>query len=68
MLGYTIAAEIGDITRFSTELFGCTGLCPSIEGALTQIAGSRSRRDSSPSTQASTLSVSQASASEAPWP
>jgi transposase len=30
VLGYTIAAEIGDITRFptSTKLVGYTGLCP----------------------------------------
>ena len=33
VLGYTIAAEIGDITRFSTpkKLVGYTGLCPGVE-------------------------------------
>ena len=32
MLGYTIAAEIGDITRFAspTKLAGYTGLCPRV--------------------------------------
>lgn len=32
ILGYTIAAEIGDITRFSspTKLVGYTGLCPRV--------------------------------------
>src|SRR3954469_4004116 len=34
VLGYTIAAEIGDITRFSTpkKLVGYTGLCPGVDG------------------------------------
>src|SRR3954453_4151818 len=33
VLGYTIAAEIGDITRFPTakKLVGYTGLCPSVD-------------------------------------
>jgi transposase len=33
VLGYTIAAEIGDITRFPTakKLIGYTGLCPSVD-------------------------------------
>jgi transposase len=33
VLGYTIAAEIGDITRFSSpvKLTGHTGLCPRVE-------------------------------------
>jgi transposase len=33
VLGYTIAAEIGDITRFPSpkKLVGYTGLCPSVE-------------------------------------
>jgi transposase len=33
VLGYTIAAEIGDITRFPTpkQLVGYTGLCPSVD-------------------------------------
>ena len=33
VLGYTIAAEIGDITRFSTpkKLVGYTGLCPEVD-------------------------------------
>ena len=33
VLGYTIAAEIGDITRFPTpkKLCGCTGLCPVVD-------------------------------------
>jgi transposase len=32
VLGYTIAAEIGDITRFAspTKLAGYTGLCPRV--------------------------------------
>jgi transposase len=32
VLGYTIAAEIGDITRFPnpTKLCGYTGLCPKV--------------------------------------
>jgi hypothetical protein len=33
VLGYTIAAEIGDITRFPspTKLAGYTGLCPQVD-------------------------------------
>src|SRR3954463_6871592 len=33
VLGYTIAAEIGDITRFATpkKLVGYTGLCPTVD-------------------------------------
>jgi transposase len=33
VLGYTIAAEIGDITRFPTpkKLVGYTGLCPTVD-------------------------------------
>ena len=33
VLGYTIAAEIGDITRFPSpkKLVGYTGLCPSVD-------------------------------------
>jgi transposase len=32
VLGYTIAAEIGDITRFASpnKLTGYTGLCPRV--------------------------------------
>jgi transposase len=32
VLGYTIAAEIGEITRFASpkKLCGCTGLCPRV--------------------------------------
>jgi transposase len=43
VLGYTIAAEIGDITRFSTpkKLVGYTGLCPTVYQS-----GRRDHRDS----------------------
>jgi transposase len=41
VLGYTIAAEIGDITRFASpkKLCGYTGLCPSVYQS-----GSKDRR------------------------
>src|SRR4051795_10890686 len=43
VLGYTIAAEIGDITRFPTpkKLVGYTGLCPTVRQS-----GRRDHRDS----------------------
>src|SRR4051794_690409 len=42
VLGYTIAAEIGEITRFSTpkRLVGDTGLCPTVDPS-----GRRDHRD-----------------------
>src|SRR6266511_2945589 len=41
LLGYTIAAEIGDISRFASprKLVGYTGLCPRVE-----LSGERDRR------------------------
>jgi transposase len=45
VLGYTIAAEIGDITRFATpkKLVGYTGLCPSVDqsGGHDEVVSSR---------------------------
>ena len=43
VLGYTIAAEIGDIARFPTakKLVGYTGLCPTVRQS-----GGRDHRDS----------------------
>jgi transposase len=36
VLGYTIATEIGDITRFATpkKLVGYTGLCPTVDQSV----------------------------------